>query len=111
MSVRHVIVAALAVLTLSGPSRADQLQPIEGRSFSLGALSGVAYYTVEDDGYHVVVTVAQGEAGIPMRFESVLIAGQSLILSMPREEGTAPIAIEIRREGDELHVINTPAQI
>jgi hypothetical protein len=104
MSYRCIIVAALSVLALAGPARADGLQPLEGRSIYLGALAGVAYYTVEGEGYHVVVTLAQGESGIPVRFESVLAVGQSVVVSTPREEGAAPLVVEIRRQGDEVVV-------
>jgi hypothetical protein len=35
-------------------------------------VSGVAYYTVEPDGFHVVTTLAQDEAGTPIRFVTAL---------------------------------------
>ena len=104
MKYSRSIVAALSILTLAGPASADELQPLEGRSIYLGALAGVAYYTVEDEGYHVVVTLAQGEFGIPVRFESVLAAGQSVMLSTPREEDAPALTIEIRRQGEDVLV-------
>ena len=33
-------------------------------------MSGVAYYTVERDGFRVVTTLAQGETGTPVRMVS-----------------------------------------
>uniref|UniRef100_UPI0019531E97 hypothetical protein n=2 Tax=Pseudomonadota TaxID=1224 RepID=UPI0019531E97 len=61
---------------------------------------GVVYYTVEPDGYRVVTTLAQGEAGTPVRFVSVLAPGQRALLSTPNERG----ALEISRNGEGLTV-------
>jgi hypothetical protein len=67
-------------------------------------VSGVAYYTVERDGFRLVATLAQGEAGTPVRIEAVLASGQSLVLSSPREAGTVRNAVEISRRGDQVLV-------
>lgn len=101
MNVRHVIAAILAFATLSGVARADGLQPVEARRIDLGEVSGVAYYTVEREGFRVVATLSQqGETAIPVRVEAVLRQGQSVILSAPHEAGVAPDAIEISRQAD-----------
>ena len=71
-----------------------------GKSIDLGGISGIAYYTVERDGFHVVATLAQGEAGTPIRVASVLAPGQRVVLSTPQQDG----AIEITRKGDNVLV-------
>ena len=63
MSIRNILFAAAFGIASVAAARADGLRPIEGRSIDLGEISGIAYYTVERDGFHVVTTLAQGEAG------------------------------------------------
>ena len=104
MTIHRTILAAAFALTFAGAAQADGLRPIEGRSIDLGEVSGIAYYTVEPDGFRVVATVAQGEAGTPVRLEAVLAPGQSVVLSTPREGGVAPNAVEISRHGDQVLV-------
>ena len=104
MTIHRTILAAAFALASIGAAHADGLRPIEGRSIHLGEVSGVAYYTVERDGFRVVATLAQGEAGTPVRFEAVLAPGQSVVLSTPREAGAAPNAVEISRQGDRVLV-------
>ena len=111
MTIRRIIIAAASALTLVGAAQANELRlrPIEGRTIDLGDLSGVAYYTVEHDGFRVVATLAQGEAGTPVRFEALLAPGQSVVLSTPRGVGVAPVAVEISRQGDQVLVSDAPA--
>ena len=49
MSIRCLLVAA-ALASLE-PTHADGLRPIDAMSIEIGDVSGVAYYTVERDGY------------------------------------------------------------
>ena len=104
MTIRHTAVAALSALTLISAAHAGDLKPIQGRSINLGNLSGVAYYTVENDGFHVVTTLAQGEAGTPVRFEATLAPGQRVVLSTPRELGRPADKVEISRHNDRVLV-------
>ena len=83
-----------------GAAHADGVRPIAAKSIDLGGISGIAYYTVERDGFHVVTTLAQGETGTPIRVVSVLASGQRVVLSTPSLAG----AIEISRKGDSLFV-------
>ena len=96
MSIRNMIFAAAFGIASLAPARADGLRPMEGKSIDLGGISGIAYYTVERDGFHVIATLAQGEAGTPIRVVSVLASGQRVVLSTPQQAG----AIEISRKGD-----------
>jgi hypothetical protein len=94
MSIRNALFATAFALATLGAARADGLHPIEARSINLGGVSGVAYYTIERDGFHVVTTLAQGEAGTPFRVVSVLAPGQRVVLSTPNQAD----ALEISRE-------------
>jgi len=100
MSIRSLLLAAALVVASLTAAHAESLCPIEGKSIDLGGISGIAYYTVERDGFHVVATLAQGEAGTPIRVVSVLAPGQRVVLSTPQQAD----AIEISRKGDSVLV-------
>jgi hypothetical protein len=96
VSIRKMLFAvAFGIVSLTA-ARAEGLRPMAGKSIDLGGISGIAYYTVERDGFHVVATLAQGEAGTPIRVVSILAPGQRVVLSTPQQAG----AIEISRQGD-----------
>src|ERR1700742_3397192 len=98
MSIRSLLVAA-AFVSLEA-AHADGLRPIDAMSINVGEVSGVASYTVERDGFHVVTTLAQGMAGTPIRVVSVLAPGQSVAFSTPHQLGV----LEISRNGDSVLV-------
>ena len=100
MSIRNMLFAAAFGIASLAAAHADGLRPMEGKSIDLGEISGIAYYTVERDGFHVVATLAQGEAGAPIRVVSVLAPGQRVVLSTPQQAG----ALEISRKGDSVLV-------
>jgi hypothetical protein len=97
----------LLAIGLAGAAHAEQpdpiqaqLDPMQATSLDLGAITGVAYYTIADDGFRVVATLAGGEAGTPMRFIATLTSGQGVVVSVPRGlHGTAR-QLEIKRNGD-----------
>ena len=100
MSIRIMLVTA-AFASLAA-ARADGLRPIHAMSIDTGEVSGVAYYTVERDGFHVITTLAQGMAGTPIRIVSVLAPGQRVAFSTPHQVG----ALEISRNGDSVRIRN-----
>jgi hypothetical protein len=100
MSIRNALFATALVFASLGAAHADGLRPIEAKSIELGEISGVAYYTIERDGFHVVTTLAQGEGGTPIRVVSVLAPGQSVILTTPHQAS----ALQISRNGDNVLV-------
>jgi hypothetical protein len=104
MSIHRTILASVFTLASIGAAHADELRPIEGRAIDLGEVSGVAYHTVERDSFHLVATLAQGDAGAPVRVQAVLLSGQSVLLSTPRAPGLAPAVVKISRQGDRLFV-------
>ena len=104
MLIRSALLAATLSLTTIGTVHADSVQPMRAQTIDLGEVTGVAYYTVEHDGVHLVTTLVQGEAGTPVRVVNILAPGQSIVLSTAREIGAAPVEIEISRQGDTLLV-------
>lgn len=109
MTLRAVAFVAALASAVATAAQAEGLRPIQAQPIDLGEVSGIAYYTVERDGYHVVATLGQGEAGTPLRVETVLAPGQRVVLSTPRGVGAPPVAVEISREGDRLLVENEAA--
>jgi hypothetical protein len=100
MSIRSMFVTAAFALAALESARADGLRPIDAIGIDFGDVSGVAYYTVERDGFHVVTTLAQGMAGTPIRVECVLAPGQRVAFSTPHRLGV----LEISRSGDSVLV-------
>ena len=106
---RNVLLLTAFVLIASA-AHAESLSPINGASIHLGDTAGVAYYTVDQDAFQVVVTLAQGETGTPVRVIGTLNPGQSITFSTPNEVNTLPNAVEIRREGGKILVESAPIQ-
>jgi hypothetical protein len=104
MSIRNLILTASTALMLAGAAQAGELRPMQGQTLDFGGVVGVAYYTVEQDGYHVVATLAEGETGAPVRFEAVLTAGQAVTLSSPAVQGGALASVEFSRLQDQVLV-------
>jgi hypothetical protein len=101
MTIRQTTIAAALALAAIGPAHTEGLKPLQGQVIDLGDVSGVAYYTVERDGFRVVATLAKkGEDAVPVRVVAVLAPGQSPALSTPREAGTPADPVEIMRRAD-----------
>jgi hypothetical protein len=105
MKVSRTLMAAAFALSSLGAVEAEGLRQIQSQTVDLGDLSGVAYYTAESDGFHVVATLAQqGEDAAPLRVETVLAPGQRVTFSTPRGLGAGPDALEISRWNDQVLV-------
>jgi hypothetical protein len=110
MTIRQTTLAAAFALAAIGPAHAEGLKPLHGQVIDLGDVSGVAYYTVERDGFRVVATLAKKDGdAVPMRVEAVLALDQTLTLSTPREWGTPADAVDFIRRADTVLVHNLPA--
>ena len=101
------LAAIVLAATASLPARAAELRPMQGMSLQLGELHGIAYYTVEDAGYSVVATLA-GQDGTPVRFESTLLPGQTVVVSIPGHRGSQGQTVEFARQGHRMLVETTP---
>lgn len=110
MSKLSSLAAALSVLVLASSASAETVirpAPGQGGSIKLGEVAGSGYYTLEQNGFHIVITLTKDESQ-PVRFEAVLTQGQSITLSAPEKLGSKSDTINIRREGDVLIVTQTP---
>src|SRR5437763_1542930 len=97
MMCRYIALAALFAAATC--AHADELVPYQAESIELGNIHGVAYFTEVPSGDRVVVTLAEGEAGLPVRFEATLVDAQSLTISVPGKFGESGRVIEISRAG------------
>ena len=101
MTIRRTTLAAAFALAAIGPAQAEGLKPLQGQVIDLGDVSGVAYYTVERDGFRVVATLAKkDEDAVPVRVVVVLAPDQNLTLSTPHETGAPADSVEIIRRAD-----------
>ena len=65
MSIRNTLFVTAFVFATLGAAHADGLRPIEAKSIDLGEFSGVAYYTVERNGFQVVIRHDRDEDSAP----------------------------------------------
>jgi hypothetical protein len=105
-----------AVLATVPELKADQLNNAvrEGHAVTTelgGNASAVIYWVSKSDGWHVVTTVdtvidRNGDAGkhAIVRFSSVLLPGQSQLVSVPFALGERQQVLRIRRLGDRVEV-------
>jgi hypothetical protein len=109
MRYQSLIIAAVLGVAVSAPVLANDLKPVQSQSIDLGDVAGDLYYTVEQDGFHVVATFAQRETiGTPVRLQAVLAPGQALTFSSPRAAGEQPVSFSIRRQDQQVIVADAP---
>ncbi len=109
---RTLAAFAAAMLAATG-AVATELPAGTGHSLDLGDFTGVVYYTAEREGYRVVATIAEGEAGMPVRFQGMLAEGQAIAISVPGKPGRAERSIEFARAGGRLlvHELSDPDEV
>jgi len=71
-------------------------------SIQVSDFRGVVYYTSEHDDYQLVATIAQGEGGLPVRFEATLMDAQKVTISVPVKAGEKSHVLEMSRTGDKV---------
>jgi hypothetical protein len=104
MSYRSFLLAAAATVAVAGAVHADTLKPVQAQKVDLGSLAGVAYYTVEEDGHRLVVSLKAQDADTPLRFVTTLAPGQAVTLSVPRRVGEPPVDVHFVRHGEHIVV-------
>src|SRR5437764_2995102 len=97
---RSISLAALVIT--AAHAQAGDLVPLGGESIELGSIHGIAYYSQEPSGYRIITTLAEGETGLPVRFEAILADHQKLIISVPGKAGESGPTLEILRAGDKV---------
>jgi hypothetical protein len=100
---------AAAWLLMTGLSMAAELAPINAHRIHFARFDGILYYTVEQDGYRVVATLASGPEELPIRFIATLGPGQRAMISVPQSVDQPSVDFEIFRDGDALIVGDSAA--
>ena len=111
---KRLLTAAALVIAGVVTAHAADIGPVTGHRIKLGRhVSALVYYVDAPDGFHVVVTTQQGHSNKAMvaRFEAVLTAGQSAVVSVPRAAGKAPAKIVLSNLGGHLHIAEPPAAL
>jgi hypothetical protein len=111
---RTLLAAAAFAIAGMTTARAADIAPMTGHATKLGAdCSALVYYTAAPDGFHVVVTTQQGltDQAAVARFETVLAAGQSAAVSIPRAAGESPARVVLSNAGDHLHIAKPNAAV
>jgi hypothetical protein len=102
--------AAIVLLGAAATAQAGELVPYGGETIALGGFRGSGYYVDGQGGYRVVATLAEGEAGLPVRFEATLADHQSFTISVPGKLGEPGEVLEISRTGDKV-IMSHPVAI
>ncbi len=105
--------AALGIAGVATVQAAD-IAAVTGHWTKLGEhSSALVYYIDEPDGFHVVVTTQHGarDKAAVERFETVLAAGQSAAVSIPRAAGEASARIVFSNASGHLHIAEPPASV
>ena len=100
---------AVTIMSVAAEVSGRFIEPIEGKSVDLGTFGGVAYYTVNPDGYRLVVTLAPRGAQTLVRFTTTLAPGQSATVSTPRKLGDPATEVRFQHQGESLFVDTTDA--
>ena len=77
--------------------------------------SAITYWVSKRDGWHVVTTIdivigpdGNAERHAVVRFSSVLLPGQSQLISVPFAMGEQQQVLHIRRLGDQIEIVRSP---
>jgi hypothetical protein len=81
MKFRRLVFLTSVFALLAGTAQAGELRAPEAHSFRLGPFNGVGYYLEEGGRVRVVVALAEGHTGSPLRVEAVLAPGERVVLS------------------------------
>jgi hypothetical protein len=95
---------SFAALVLTGTLHAEPLGPMQAQKVDVGTLAGVAYYTVEPDGYRLVLTLQAPQSDTPFRVMATLAPDQAVTLSVPRKVGEPAIELRFKRHNEQLRV-------
>jgi hypothetical protein len=104
MSYRSALLAAIATAAVAGTAHAEALKPVQARKVDLGAVAGVAYYTVERDGHRLVVSLKAPDTDTSLRFVATLAPEQQVTLSVPRGAGEPAVDVNFIRHGENIEV-------
>jgi hypothetical protein len=109
-----IVVAIIATVTPELTAAQSDRAVREGHAVTTdlgGNAAAITYWVSRSDGWHVVTTVdtvieqnGDAEKHAVVRFSSVLLPGQSQLISVPLAVGERQQVLRIRRLGDQVEV-------
>jgi hypothetical protein len=81
MNIRRLMLLTSVFALLAGAAQAGEQRAPEAHSLQLGPFNGVGYSVEEGNRVRVVVALAEGDTGNPLRVEAVLAPGQRVVLT------------------------------
>ncbi|MBS7545986.1 hypothetical protein [Ancylobacter oerskovii] len=96
---------AVAFIAPGFAAEKGSVRAATAQTINIGYVHGVAYYTPQQDGYHVVATLSVA-GGAPVRVAATLQPEQAVSFSVPGPEGATASVVEIARRGDGVTVTN-----
>jgi hypothetical protein len=112
--IRTLLAAAAFAGAGTATAKAADISETTGHWMKLGAdCSALVYYIDEPDGFHLVVMTQQSltDQAAVAQFETVLAAGQSAAVSIPRAAGEAPARVVLSNARDHLHIAEPNAAV
>ncbi|GLK72859.1 hypothetical protein KHC23_19300 [Ancylobacter dichloromethanicus] len=110
LAVAGGLIAVAVIAPVRAADKAAGLKPATAQTINIGYVNGVAFYTAQEDGYHVVATLSVA-GGAPIRVAATLQPEQAVSFSVPGAADTAPSVVQIARRGDSLTVTNPPPRL
>ncbi|WP_421697396.1 hypothetical protein [Ancylobacter sp.] len=107
LAVAGGLIAVAVIAPVRAADKVAGLKPATAQTINIGYVNGVAYYTPQNDGYHVVATLSVA-GGAPVRVAATLKPDQAVSVSVPGAVDTAASIVEIAREGDVVTLTNPP---
>jgi len=109
LAVAGGLIAVAVIAPVRASDKAAGLRPAAAHPIQLGYVKGIAYYTSEHDGYHVVATLSVAE-GAPVRVAATLQPEQAVSFSVPGAVDGDTRTVEIVRRGDSV-TVSEPARL
>lgn len=109
LAVAGGLIAVAVIAPVRAADKPVGLRPATAQKIQLGYVNGVAYYTTENDGYHVVATLSVAD-GAPVRVAATLQPEQAVSFSVPGGMEGVTRTVEIARRGDVV-TVTEPARL
>ena len=113
-----ILVVLLATASPNLQAAPVEKTPREGEAVLTklsASASAITYWVSKRDGWHVVTTIdvvispnGDDEKHAVVRFSSVLLPGQSQLISVPFAIGKQQQVLHIRRLGDQIEIVRSP---
>jgi hypothetical protein len=84
---------------LAGAVQAGELRAPEAQSVRLGPFNGVGYSIEEGGRVRIVVALAEGDTGSPLRVEAVLAPGERVVLTAIGAKAGPKLTLQVTASG------------